>query len=165
MRIKYHLFIALFSFFCLGVTSVHATDGKTLPGSTCQPQNQNLPFRISSITGGIFNPSTITQRYVCPVLRDLMSADNDGIDDFIVKVRDRHATRPVRCILRSMRSNGTQIAAAIRSSIGASNFIKTLNFPALARSKNGYYLLSCTVPGRTALGQSGVVMYKVDEES
>lgn len=138
-------------------------DGKTLPGTTCQPRNGSQPF-VNTVGGAVFNQSAAPQTFVCPIVRDRMSADNDGIDDFRMKVYDRHPNQNVSCTLRSMRDNGSIRASSTRTTSNFAAGVKTLNFPALARSANGYYNVYCSLPRTHSNGSSGILMYKVDEE-
>ena len=148
----------------MGTATVHAADGKTLPGATCQPKNQSQPFMNTS-RGAVFNQSGSTEGFVCPVVRDLMSGDSDGIDDFWMKVYDRNPDQNVSCTFRSMRSNGTTRASSTRQTTGFGSGVKHLEFPALARVTNGYYVVHCMVPRTHSNGSSGILMYKVDEEN
>lgn len=143
-----------------------ALDGKTLPGSACEPLNQSAPY-AEDIFGGIFNPSTTQTLTVnCPVVRDTIGGNSsNGIDVAVVKVFDQNllTSRDVSCNLTSRSSTGQVVEVNFRSTTGASSSVQTLTFTDLASQSGGFYNLSCSIPPKNGTAQSGIIMYEVDE--
>jgi hypothetical protein len=143
--------------------AVAASDSKTQSGIACKPRIHTQPYYLEA--GAIWNLSGVEQEYLCPVLRDVMKGDSDGVDDFWMQVYDRHPDFNVRCTFYSMRSNGTVRASIPRETAGYSSLPKPLDFPALAREKDGFYLVKCLVPAdHSENGSSGILMYRIQEE-
>lgn len=107
--------------------AVAASDSKTQSGIACKPRIHTQPYYFEA--GAIWNLSGIQQEYLCPILRDVMSGDSDGVDDFLMWVYDRHPTANVSCTFYSIRSNGTVRASSNRVTAGHSSSPLPLDFP------------------------------------
>jgi len=158
--------IAVIALAILGASilpAVAASDSKTLPGIACKPSTYDQPYHLE--VGGIWNTTGEEQEYWCPILRDVMAGDADGVDDFWMRVYDRHPNANVRCTFYSRRSNGTLRASSTRETAGYSSSPMLLDFPALAREQDGFYYVRCFVPAfHSDNGGSGILMYRVQEE-
>lgn len=139
-----------------------AIDGKTFPGSMCQPQNASQPLGRWD-TGRTLNASTSNQWFDCPIVRDTMTAKSNGIVSAFAKVQDAHPSQNVVCEVWSQGNDGSDIGFSSRSSTGFNSSFQTLSFGSLASSDKGIYHLFCDIPATHANGPSGIGMYYVGE--
>jgi hypothetical protein len=138
-----------------------AADGKTMPGSACQPEDEARPRTLSRESGAIANLGNAAEKVFCPVVKDL-----SNIERAVVMVIDRNpdAGADIVCELETVRSNGTVQSGRGVPSNGAFAVAQPLNFGFQPAAANGSYDLVCTLPPRNpAFGAFAIVNYTVVE--
>lgn len=122
-----------------------AEDGKTLPGSACQPFED---FRLRQLYRGgglIYNLGNTTEAVVCPVVKDL-----NKIKRAVVMVIDGNPDPDpdddIVCSLKTLGGDGAVKTTRSQKSSGFSDVAKPLNFSAQSAAANGSYYLYCTLP-------------------
>lgn len=147
-----------------------AAGGKSYPGALCQSTFQNQTFERDQI-GRMFNTSTALQNWICPIVRDNLTASTNGIQSAIVSVRDVTDAGSVGCQLFSavaaggifdtgggpFSTNFTDVNLAAQDLNVAPNGIDSVS--------NGYYYLRCNVPPVDSGQKSGIVSYRVFEKN
>src|SRR3954454_11307753 len=80
-----------------------ASDGKTMPGSACQPEDEARPRTLYRGSGAIANLASTTEIVICPVVKDLSK-----ITRAVVMVTDGNPDpgADVACELDTVRSDG-----------------------------------------------------------
>jgi hypothetical protein len=149
-----------------------ANDAKTLPGAACQPKSSSPPAFFISNNGGLYNDSTQELTVICPIVRDVMASQVNGIDYAQVWVIDNNniAGDPrVSCTLESRATNTGIVEQLTYTSVaGASPNAQRLgSYTDLSSAVDGYYYFRCTIPGTQTIGntvnRSAIVMYRWSE--
>jgi hypothetical protein len=149
-----------------------ANDAKTLPGAACQPKSNSPTAFYVSNNGGLYNDSTQELTVICPIVRDVMASQVNGIDYAQVWVIDNNniAGDPkVSCILESRATNTGIVEQLTYTSVaGASPNAQRLgSYTDLGSTLDGYYYFRCTIPGTQTVGttvnRSAIVMYRWSE--
>jgi len=138
-----------------------AADGKTMPGSACQPEDEARPRTLYRGSGAIANLGSTTETVICPVVKDLSK-----ITRAVVMVIDRNPDpgADVACELDTVRSDGTTQSGRGLASTGSFPVAQALNFPAQSAAANGSYDLVCTLPPpNAAFGAFAIINYTVVE--
>lgn len=153
----YAILIALLS------TTAHASDGKILPGASCQPESSTYASNLRISNGRIYNNSEASDIYVtCPVIND---ADGD-IDYAVINVYDQNSSDAISCQLLSydMATGGTSCADDSDSS---SSGYDTLDIGSVGCGEADYYqIIRCKLPEKTSTGKvSYLIGYEVSEDT
>lgn len=157
--------LALILCFALVPSESFAADSKVRPAESC--------VRVSGGTPALFfgtmdNASTTSAMSIdCPLPRDNTTAP---LTSAFVKVRDLNAAQSVACQLVGVYQSGTGTFTASESKSTSasgvnSNWVNLTfgNLPGFNPGSQGYYYIQCTVPVRTANGNSSVAMYQITE--
>ncbi len=175
MNISRALATALLMGFCESPGATGA-DGKTFPGEFCHPDGQTLTVFHSS--GGLFNaigldtildPSDdFSQYFGCPVVRDVMAAQGDGILFARMNVNDSSSSEDVSCTLYSRYQTGPTSAPIVKEFVtrtSSGTGTQRLSYPGLDSESRGTYDFLCHIPKLTSSGFSGIWSYDVEEKS
>ena len=149
-------------------------DVKTFPGSMCHPDGE--VFTNFHSGGGLFNSigfevpddptNNSAQYFSCPVVRDVVRAQPNGILSAAVHVDDRNASADISCTLSSRHKTSATVAPttvefATRTSSGLGQ--QRLNFSSLDAGRRGYYVFTCLIPPVSSDGFPGIWFYEVVE--
>lgn len=141
-----------------------ANDAKTLPGAACQPKSSSpTAFEINS-SGHLTNTSTdVDLTVICPIVRDVMAAQSNGISLAQVFVVDRNVDRVFTCTLRSRPAgiNEQEFVNVSRNTGNsfASADVQILRYENVTSRANGYYLFECIIPRVYNGNRSSIVTY------
>jgi hypothetical protein len=139
-----------------------AADGKTMPGSACEPKDDSRPGQLYWGNGNIANLGNAQQPVNCAVVKDL-----NKIRRAVVMVIDLNPDpgADISCQLVTVRSDGTVQAAQDQRSNGSFTVARPLSFGAQAAAANGSYHLECSLPPfRPGFGASTIINYTIVED-
>jgi hypothetical protein len=139
-----------------------AADGKTMPGSACEPKDDSRPGQLYWGYGNIANIGNAQQPVNCPVVKDL-----NKINRAVVMVLDVNPDpgADIYCQLVTVRSDGTIQSAQAQKSNGSVAVAKPLSFGGQGAAANGSYHLECSLPPfRQGFGASSIINYTVVED-
>jgi hypothetical protein len=84
-------------------TIAWADDDKTYVGAQCRPVSNQQPFpSLDETNGGMFNESTIEQKWICPVVRDEMDEDPPTF----ARITVIEGTRRISCTFEARDAKG-----------------------------------------------------------
>ncbi|MDD5266435.1 MAG: hypothetical protein PHO08_04810 [Methylococcales bacterium] len=142
--------------------TVFAEDGKTFPGSMCQPvSGEAVRFFIN---GTVNTDSTFGHFVNCPVVRDTIAGA--GISSASITVRDPSPDEDVECTFKSLRADGIIVASSSRNTSGVNTAPQTLQFGSLSSVSGGNYVIQCRIPkanGLFGFSFSEIISYRVNE--
>lgn len=159
---KTKLYLLVISLMSIVNTNVYAVDAKTFPGAMCQPAEEH--YNISrDYRGRMYNPSSYTQTWICPITRDTMASNySDAVKNAWVNIVDLISAKDISCTFYSRGSRSTLIDYVTSTSAISANVI---GFSNVGGSYGGLYYIRCMVPGRHNNGpMSGIISYRVDEK-
>ncbi|HHJ39470.1 MAG TPA: hypothetical protein ENJ86_08440 [Methylothermaceae bacterium] len=140
-----------------GIVANLNQDGKTYPGTMCLPaQGAKV---VNNTTGVLYNNSNSPQIWTCPIVRDVMKGQRNGITTAVVKGIDRHPFQNITCTLKSMKFHGGRVIQKTDNSADGN-----IAFQGLKSFPNGYYVLRCKVPGKFRNRRSGIRVYRINEK-
>ncbi len=153
--------VALITF---NTSAIASEDDKLYPGALCQPSS-NTDAISRTFSGAMFNASTVTQFWTCPIVRDVNAAGS--IEFARVTVIDRNANGVLSCTLHSSTSTGTGVDSDSENTNGAPGTVSLVfgsgDVNAVDTVASGYAYFRCTIPGTVNGQRSGVVTYIVSE--
>jgi hypothetical protein len=117
----------------------------------------------------MFNTGAAAQSWTCPIVRDVLAAEE--IENARIVVIDRNAAAGdpnVSCTLHSRSSTGVSAGSLTRATAGDTGGAVTLEYGAgtpnaVNGPAGGYYYFQCSIPGTFGGLRSGVVSYRADE--
>lgn len=139
-----------------------AADGKSYPGALCQTESPTAQV-VRDAAGRLFNPSSVSQSVICPVVRDVGGAAGiSSADTFVI---DRNPDVDFSCTTFSRSELGNAVASKADSAGAgfASATPSQLFVSSVASVAGGYYYIRCSIPGVFGGIQSGIVTYGVNE--
>jgi hypothetical protein len=144
----------------LGISQVHAVDGKNYPGSMCvRWSGTSTPVYNFSAIG---NPSSTTWLYLdCPAVKDA-----SNIASGWVRMLDRHYSSNISCRLYSVyASTGGYYGwvTPVVSSTGSSANPQHRPFGGIGGNSIAHYYYSCSIPPTYSGYVSYITSYQVSE--
>lgn len=132
-------------------------------GASCQPpSNTAAILRLNS--SDMYNDSTVTQSWICPVIRE---SYNGSVAAAEIRVVDNHPSQNVTCVFNSLTDVGKSYDSRPVSTSGTPGEISltwtTTNGSVVRSVPDGYYYIRCSIPGISNALRSGVIGYKVTE--
>lgn len=146
--------------------AIAVEDGKLYPGTFCTGQYGPLADRSSirfNPDGSVSNLSTVRAAGVqCLEINDITG----NLDQVSVYYTDRHASEKVSCYARTHLSNETRTIvsqAGGASPAGRHAGVFTIRDLEPSSRSYKYFMLSCSIPPRTAHGESAIHAVRVIE--
>ena len=142
-----------------GITA-QAGDRKTYPGSACKSWDNNTQVKSDLNRGRIKNYTTLTEKVICPIVRDVNSTT--GSINSTVYVYNYNPDQSGYCRLRTRDSWGRGGDYALTQFTGVGEKILTVG-PVYPEYK-GSVFLECKLPGRVVgSDESYIASYEVVE--
>jgi len=138
-----------------------ATDGKTFPGTMCQPTSGDA---VRFFINGSVNTDPNFGHFVnCPVVRDTIAGAGTEAGPYpSITVRDTSPDENVECTFRSLGADGSIAASSSRSTSGINTAPQTLFFGNISSASGGNYNIQCRIP-KANTRFSEIIAYRVDE--
>jgi hypothetical protein len=138
----------------VGVTSAHADQVHTFPGSTCQASGSAQGLYYSGVA--VANRASSTKSAVCPITR---SNGTDPWSLIAVYVRDRHSTANISCVAQARDLNGAAGTgwSQTKSTAGEGDQVLIFGAPGAPIPDYGPYVVVCSIPAMEEVNQPSYI--------
>lgn len=144
-------------------SSAYASDFKTMPGSACQPRSPNDRQDVFALLDGVINVNPTDPAFViCPIVRDNVSTNPNGVLQVRLTVKGSSNDEKVSCVLDNREADGTRNQRD-EDSAGNATGSSALVLEVKQGQRNEYYVVQCRLPPGSPGGT--VVSYRYNEES